>query len=201
MPPRGIPGSLRRLADLMRLRATKIEHTFGRFGTFGCFSRAIDAVTCAPHQCRQGLPLCRAGVPRWVGQERREMAPWRHTVGCWVRTSPGCCAVAARTPASGSLSPGCRCELQTHVPAAVRAGRIGRRPPALRSCAGSLPRSCPRSSICTRSPRRRGHQSPGSPVRAQAPTRNPPLGRLVAALPKGACTLLPSGSIIDVTRQ
>lgn len=64
----------------MRLRATKIEHTFGRFGTFGCFSRAIDTVTCAPHQCRQGLPLCRAGVPRRVGQERREigdMAPYR----------------------------------------------------------------------------------------------------------------------------
>ena len=68
----------------MRLRATKIEHTFGRFGTFGCFSRAIDAVTCAPHQCRQGLPLCRAGVPRWVGQERREigdMAPYRGLLG------------------------------------------------------------------------------------------------------------------------
>src|ERR1035438_10025036 len=64
MPPRGIPGSLRRLADLMRLRATKIEHTFGRFGTFGCLSRAIDAVTRAPHQCRQGLPLCRAEIGR-----------------------------------------------------------------------------------------------------------------------------------------
>jgi hypothetical protein len=93
MPPRGIPGSLRRLADLMRLRATKIEHTFGRFGSFGCFSRAIDAVTCAPHQSRQGLPLCRAGVPRWVGQERREsgdMAPYRGLFIASTRPSRAC---------------------------------------------------------------------------------------------------------------
>jgi hypothetical protein len=49
----GIPGSLGRLANLMKLRAADIERALGNFG------RTVHPNACAPHQRRQIVPLPR----------------------------------------------------------------------------------------------------------------------------------------------